>query len=76
MPTFKQSKGERALFSNESLNLALKDVLEINISVRKAAKEHNINRITLGRYCKKSREEGRTYFSKLSMVTKQVGCIK
>ena len=44
MPTFKKSKNKKGLFTKEELSLALKAVLENNSSIRKAAKENNMDR--------------------------------
>ena len=72
MPTFKKSKNKNGLFDNQTLNTAMNLVLQYNISINQAAKECNINRITLGRYIKEARQMGCSSVVKRSMVTKQV----
>lgn len=72
MPTFKKSQGRNGLFSEQSLRNAVKDVTENKLSVREAAKVYNINRTTLGRYCRQAKEEGNILLPKKSMTSTQV----
>ena len=73
MPTFKKSKNKKGLFTKEELSLALKAVLENNSSIRKAAKENNMDRTTLSRYVREAKKNGETNMPKLSMTTMKVG---
>ena len=72
MPTFKKTKNKNGLFDNQTLNAAVNLVIQHDVSVAEAAREHKINRITLGRYVKQARETGSSSVVKRSMVTKQV----
>lgn len=72
MPTFKLNKNKTGLFSSENLNEAVREVLECNVSIRKAAAKHDVPRTTLTRYVKQATSKGKTTVTKYTKITKQV----
>ena len=56
MPTFKQYKNLKGKFDDEILTAAANDALDLQISIRAAARKHNINHALLIRYFKKAGE--------------------
>ena len=54
MPTFKQRKTIWGLFSQDVLNIAVKDVVEHNLSIPKASQKHALDKSTLCRCVKEA----------------------
>ena len=74
MPFFwKSGKNERIKTSPERMKAAVLKVVEDGVSVRAAAKEHSIDRKTLGRYVDKFRNgSGEDIAMKPNYVTAQI----
>lgn len=72
MPTFKKSKNMRRLFTDEQLKLAVKDVTEKRLTLRRAVEVYGVPKTTLSRYVRRARQHGTEDIFKQSMVTKQV----
>ena len=76
MPIFKENKGIKGKFNSETLNKAVKEVLCHQASIREAAKNWNLNYVTLLCYVKQAKMQEENFnVTKLSMKTKQV-CFK
>ena len=72
MPTFKKRKTSRGLFSEASLNNAVKDVLQFKLSIRKACNKYGLDKSMLCRYVKLAEQTGDSNISKKSHKTTKV----
>lgn len=76
MPRLKIRKSNRGIFSPETMEEAVKDVLQHKTTILAASKAHGVNRMTLSRYvcdAKKAMDEKtNTMCFKKSHVTNQV----
>ena len=72
MLTFKKLKKKYGLFTDDQLQLALKNTLEDGISIRKAPKEFHIPMSTLADYIRRANMSGKKSVPKMSMTTMQV----
>ena len=72
MLTFKKLKKKYGLFTDDQLQLALKNTLEDGISIRKAAEEFHVPKSTPADYIRRAKMSGKKSVPKMSMTTMQV----
>lgn len=73
MPRFKEKKSNRGVFTPETMERAVNDVIQNKRSILAVAKEYGINRMTLSRYVKDAKNTNKNVICfKKSHSTKQV----